>query len=135
VHLEPAHTLDLYQWPQSEKPKGVMIDEEKKWELKKLLKKRMYWKERSITTEYLTWWLEYESEFDSWINVKDLEHTEELIRLYEEENAIVVNFSHHAVSVNFTITLNFKNKQSSVFCCVWTTNIFLFLAIKTNIFS
>jgi len=87
VHLEPAHTLDPYQWPQSEKPKGVMIDEEKKWELRKLLKKRTYWRERGITTEYLTQWLKYESEFDSWINVKDLEHTEELIRLYEEENA------------------------------------------------
>ncbi len=87
VHLEPAHTLDSYQQSQSEKPKEVMVDEEKKWELKKLLKKRTYWRERSITTEYLTQWLRYEPEFDSWINVKDLEHTEELIRLYEEENA------------------------------------------------
>jgi hypothetical protein len=34
--------------------KEVMIDEEKKWELKKLLKKRTYQRERSITTEYLT---------------------------------------------------------------------------------
>jgi len=34
--------LDPYQQPQSEKLKGVMIDEEKKWELKKLLKKRTY---------------------------------------------------------------------------------------------
>jgi len=87
VHLEPAHTLDPYQWPQSEKPEGVMVDGEKEWELKKLLKKRTYWRGRGITTEYLTRWLEYEPEFDSWINVKDLEHTEELIRLHEEENA------------------------------------------------
>jgi len=90
MHLEPAHTLDSYQQSQSEKLKEVMVDEEKKWELKKLLKKRTYWRERSITTEYLTQWLEYKPEFDSWINVKDLEHTEELIRLYEEENAPIV---------------------------------------------
>jgi hypothetical protein len=55
----------------------------------------MYWRERSITTEYLTQWLEYEPEFDSWINVKDLEHTEELIRLYEEENAYSVTIWQH----------------------------------------
>jgi len=90
AHLEPAHMLDPYQQPQSEKLKGVMVDEEKEWELKKLLKKRTYWRERGIITEYLTQWLGYESEFNSWINVKDLEHTEELIRLYEEENRPIV---------------------------------------------
>jgi len=90
VHLEPAHMLDSYQQSQSEKLKEVMVDEEKEWELKKLLKKRMYWREKSITTEYLTQWLEYEPEFDSWINVKDLEHAKELIRLYEEENVSIV---------------------------------------------
>jgi len=63
-----------------------MVDGEKEWELEKLLKKRTYRRERGITTEYLTQWLGYESEFDSWINVKDLGHAEELIRLHEEEN-------------------------------------------------
>jgi hypothetical protein len=95
--------------------------------LKKLLKKRTYQRERSITTEYLTQWLEYEPEFDSWINVKDLEHTEELIRLYEEENAPIAwlydsiscchsgeFLSPHRIS-EFHNNIKLQNKQSSVF--------------------
>ncbi len=130
VHLEPAHMLNSYQWPQSEKPKEVMVNEEKKWELKKLLKKRMYWRERSIITEYLTQWLKYESEFDSWINMKDLEHTEELIRLYEEENVLIAWLydsiscchsgeflsSHHISEFHNNIKPQKQTKQCVLFC-------------------
>ena len=107
-----------------------MVDEEKKWELKKLLKKRTYWRERGITTEYLTQWLEYEPEFDSWINVKDLEHTEELIRLYEEENVPIVWLydsiscchsgeflsSHRISEFHNNIKLQKQTKQRVSFC-------------------
>jgi len=130
VHLEPAHMLNPYQWPWSEKLKEVMVDEEKKWELKKLLKKRTYWRERSITTEYLTQWLEYKSEFDSWINVKDLRHTEELIRLYEEKNVPIawlydsISCCHsgeflspcHISEFHNNIKLQKQTKQCILFC-------------------
>ncbi len=36
-----------------------------------------------MTTKYLVCWLKYSSEFDSWVNIKDLKNVKELVQLYE----------------------------------------------------
>ncbi len=43
----------------------------------------MYWRDRDMITEYLAYWLEYNSEFDSWVNIKDLRNVKELVWLYK----------------------------------------------------
>ena len=83
AHLEPAHTNDPYWRPRPEEPKEVIVNDEKKWEVKKLLFKRTYQRGRDMTTEYLACWLEYGSEFDSWVNIRDLGNAKELVWLYE----------------------------------------------------
>ncbi len=36
-----------------------------------------------MTTEYLAHWLKYSSEFNSWVNIKDLRNVKELMWLYK----------------------------------------------------
>ncbi len=43
----------------------------------------MYQRDRDITIKYLVCWLEYSSEFDSWVNIKDLKNVKELVWLYK----------------------------------------------------
>ncbi len=42
AHLKSAHINDSYQWSRSEELKEVIVNSEKKWEVEKLLFKRMY---------------------------------------------------------------------------------------------
>ncbi len=42
AHLKSAHINDPYWWPRSEEPEEVIVNDEKKWEVEKLLFKRMY---------------------------------------------------------------------------------------------
>ena len=72
AHLKSAYINDPYWQSRSEEPEEVIVNSKKKWEVEKLLFKRMYWRDRDITIKYLVCWLEYNSEFDSWINIKDL---------------------------------------------------------------
>ncbi len=53
THLKSIHINDSYWWLRSEESEEVIVNDEKKWEVKKLLFKRMYWRDRDIIIEYL----------------------------------------------------------------------------------
>ncbi len=53
VHLKSAHINDSYWQSRSEELKEVIINNEKKWKVKKLLFKRTYQRGKDITTKYL----------------------------------------------------------------------------------
>ena len=57
------------------------------YEVKRILNKRTIRRDRDQSTEYLIRWVEYDSEFDRWYNVKNLENSQELVHDYERELA------------------------------------------------
>ena len=88
THLEPAYTNNSYCWPCSEHSDAVIMlsDTEPEWELEHLLWKWTYCKEHSYITEYLTQWLRYGPEFDTWINIKDLENAKGLVNNFKQRD-------------------------------------------------
>ena len=53
------------------------------FELNKLFNKRIIKKDRDVTTQYLARWKNYDSQFDKWINIKNLNNVKILIDQYE----------------------------------------------------
>ena len=90
AYLEPTYTNDSYHWSCSEHSDVIIIlsDTALKWELKCLLWKWTYQKRHRFITEYLAWWTEYSSEFDSWVNIKDLENMRNLVNKFDKKNMV-----------------------------------------------
>ena len=59
------------------------IETYKFFELDKLLNKRIINKDKDVTTQYLARWKDYDSQFDKWINIKNLNNVKNLINQYE----------------------------------------------------
>jgi hypothetical protein len=62
-----------------------VIDFQDEYEIEKLLNKRIVKREHEFFTKYLIRWQEYESEFDKWYNVKNLENAKNLIANYKKK--------------------------------------------------
>jgi hypothetical protein len=62
-----------------------MTDTQNEYEIERILNKRIVKRDQNFFTEYFIRWLEYESEWDRWYNVKDLNHVKELIADYEKK--------------------------------------------------
>lgn len=60
------------------------IDDSKLYEIDRFLDKRIVRKNREQSTKYLIKWKKYDSEWDSWYNMKDLKNVENLIKDYEQ---------------------------------------------------
>ena len=63
------------------------------YEVERILNKRTIRRDRGQFTEYLIRWVEYESEFDRWYNVKNLDNAQELINDYEKELELIETIS------------------------------------------
>ena len=83
--LEP----NPFKRPISNYPESVFIkgdtSEARSYEVKRLLNKRVRRRGKGESVEYLVRWRGYDPEFDTWYNVKDLDHSMDLIQEYEEE--------------------------------------------------
>ncbi len=62
-----------------------MTDTQNEYEIERILNKRIVKRDHDFFTEYFIRWLEYESEWDRWYNVKDLNHVKKLIAEYEKK--------------------------------------------------
>jgi hypothetical protein len=60
-----------------------VTDSQDEYEIERLLNKRVVRREQEYFIEYLIRWREYESEFDRWYNIRDLENVKNLIADYE----------------------------------------------------
>ena len=59
------------------------IETYKFFEFDKLFNKRVIKKNKNVTTQYLARWKNYDSQFDKWINIKNLNNVKNLIDQYE----------------------------------------------------
>ena len=59
------------------------IETYKFFELDKLFNKRIIKKDKDVATQYLARWKDYDSQFDKWINIKNLNNVKNLIDQYE----------------------------------------------------
>ena len=80
----PAPSDNPYQHPRPTHPQAVSADGQK-YNIKRLLNKRVVRKERGIATEYLLRWKGYGPEFNRWYNLKDLQDALKLVDEYEEK--------------------------------------------------
>lgn len=91
AHLEPATSAeeDSYCCSQFDYFDAVIMsfNAEPKWEIKRFIWQCTHWKEWGFITEYLVWWLGYDSEFNSWINIKNLDKAKKLMNEFNEANA------------------------------------------------
>jgi transposase InsO family protein len=62
-----------------------MTNTQNEYEIERILNKRTVKRDHDFFTKYLIRWLEYESEWDRWYNVKDLDHVKKLIADYEKK--------------------------------------------------
>jgi hypothetical protein len=62
-----------------------IIDIQDQYEIERLLNKRTIRREAEYFTEYLIHWIEYESEWNRWYNVKNLDNAKDLIVDYERK--------------------------------------------------
>jgi hypothetical protein len=62
-----------------------ITDSQDQYEIKRLLNKRTIRRETEYFIEYLVRWLDYDSEWDRWYNVKDLRNVKNLITNYEKK--------------------------------------------------
>lgn len=70
AHLEPATRSEdnSYNCSHSDKSDTIIVNENEKYEIRQLLCKHTYWQGCEYITEYLAHWVEYDPEFDSWVN-------------------------------------------------------------------
>jgi hypothetical protein len=62
-----------------------MTNTKNEYEIKRILNKRIVKRDHDFFIEYLIRWLDYESEWDRWYNVKNLSNVKKLIEDYEKE--------------------------------------------------
>jgi hypothetical protein len=62
-----------------------VTDTQNEYEIERLLNKKIVRRKHEYFTEYLIRWKEYESEFDKWYNVKNLENAKKLVSDYEKK--------------------------------------------------
>ena len=88
VHLKLVYMNNSYWcfWSDHSNIIVILSDTELKWKFEWLLWKCIYWKEHDYITEYLAHWLKYKSEFDTWINIKNLENAKDLIDDFKQKN-------------------------------------------------
>ena len=85
--LDPSE--DPFKWPRPAKPGPILADRDDtppEWELDRILDKRVVPRGRGVSTEYLLRWQGWGSEWDRWINVKNM-NADELIAEYEQHAA------------------------------------------------
>lgn len=91
THLEPVTSAeeDSYCCSQFDHSDTVImsLNTEPEWEIKRFIQWHTHWKGWGFTTEYLVWWLGYGPEFNSWINIKNLDKARELMNKFDEANA------------------------------------------------
>jgi hypothetical protein len=61
------------------------VIDSQEYEIERLLNKRIIKRELDFFTEYLVRWQNYESEYDRWYNIKNLENVKDLIADYEKK--------------------------------------------------
>lgn len=90
AHLESVTSVkkDSYCCSQPDHSEAVIMssDAEPEWEIERFIWQCTHWKEQGFVTEYLAQWLSYDSEFNSWINVKNLNKAKELMNEFNETN-------------------------------------------------
>jgi hypothetical protein len=62
-----------------------MIDTQNQYEIERLINKRVIRRDHDYFTEYLIRWLRYESKYDRWYNIKNLQNAKNLINDYEKK--------------------------------------------------
>jgi hypothetical protein len=62
-----------------------MTNTQNEYEIERIFNKRTVKRDHDFFTEYLIRWLKYESEWDRWYNIKDLNHVKKLIADYEKK--------------------------------------------------
>ena len=88
TQLEPCPdpSDNPFKRPRPAKPGPVLTDRDDmppEWELDRILDKRLVPRGRRVSTEYLLRWQGWGSEWDRWINVKNM-NADELIAEYEQ---------------------------------------------------
>ena len=95
TQLESISSLNsnFYKRFISDYSNSIFIEEDietmRSYELKRFLNKRTIWKEREQSVEYLIKWKNYDSEFDKWMNIKNLNNVKDFI--VEYENSVSTN--------------------------------------------
>ena len=85
AHLEPATnpTDDPYSRARQESP-PILVDGQEKWEIERILRKRVTRRGRGHRTEYLVRWVGYGPQDDTWISERNLGNAREILRDFNE---------------------------------------------------
>ena len=108
THLKScsASFLNSYERFRSNHSSSVYVEDDidilKFFELKRILNKRIIRKDQDLLIQYLIRWKKYDSTYDKWMTLKELDNASELIVNYEKK-AFVTHFETSTLSI-MTIT-------------------------------